>query len=247
MHFFKIHLTFAFIKAEHPCWRLQENFYCRTLVSLNRECSPIISNIFNVTSQKKKKRKKFFVYGQTPASIEISQFLFSVGRTDRWLVTVVTRSRDMKDLFSSKTRACVCVCVCHVLCGFLLRWKSVRCICVRSARGSSVQSQQRLGVLDFPLVFVFQCAGFHHRLGPENKKTRMLAKAAAGALTFLESLCFISWVFFLLLSIFTFVAFYFFSVERIRNLRSIPLNMNRDVTHCMTQTLPKYLALSCYS
>lgn len=118
-------------------------------------------------------------------SIEVSQFLFRVGHTDRWLVTVVTWSRDMKDLFSSKTR----VCVCGVLCRFLVWWKSVyECgVC-----GSSVQSQQWLGVLAFPVVFVFQCAGLHHGLGPESKNTHMLTEAAAEALTFLEAFCLIS-------------------------------------------------------
>jgi len=140
---------------------------------------------FNVISQKKKKGKKFFVYGQTPASMEIPQFLFSVGCTDRWLVTVVTCSGNMKDLFSSKTRACVW---CALWVSGMVEVSG--CICVCWARGSSVQSQQRLGVLAFPLVFMFQRASFHHRLGPESKKTHMVAKAAAGALTSLESLCF---------------------------------------------------------
>lgn len=83
---------------------------------------------FNVISQKERKKKKeiqFFVHGQTPVSAEVSQFSFSAGRTDRWLVTVLTWSGNTKDLLSSETHVCVRVSVCGVLCGVLVWWWSV--------------------------------------------------------------------------------------------------------------------------
>lgn len=65
---------------------------------------------------------------------------------------------------------CVCLCVsCSV--GFWYGGSLLMYLRVCWAHESSVQSQQWLGVLAFPLVFMFQRAGFHHRLGPESKKT----------------------------------------------------------------------------
>lgn len=145
---------------------------------------------FNITNQREKKKNKtlqFFVCGQTAVSVEVSQLL-SAGCTDRWLVTVVTCSGNTKDCYQAE-RVCACVCLC-VVCsvGFWCGGGLFMELCW--ARESSVQSQQRLGVLAFPLVFVFQRAGFHHRLGPECRKTHMLAMTAAEALTSLGSPCF---------------------------------------------------------
>lgn len=139
-------------------------------------------------SHSKKKRNSVVVYGQTPVSVEASQFSFSAGCTDGWLVMVVTWSGNTKDLFSSETRVCTCVLcvVCSV--GFWYGAGLFMDFC--GAHESSVQSQQWLGVLTFPLVFVFQCASFHHRLGPESRKTHMLAMTAAEALTSFYDLCF---------------------------------------------------------
>lgn len=154
---------------------------------------------FNVISQKKK--KGFFLWTDSYVNRNFSVFV------QCWLHRQMAGdscylSRNMKDLFSSKTWAWVCVLCALWVPGMVeVCW----CMCACWARGSSVQSQQWLGVLAFSLVFMFQRASFHHRLGPESKKICMLAKAAAEALTFLESLCFILW--FLLLSIFILMAF----------------------------------------
>lgn len=116
-----------------------------------------------------------------PVSIER---LFSVGCMDRWLVALVTRSRKMKDLFSSETR----VNAYRVLGGFWVGgvWMSA------DSMWGLVQGQQWLGVLAFPQVLVLQRAGFHHRLGPERKNRDVPVRAAAETLPVLQSLCFAS-------------------------------------------------------
>lgn len=140
---------------------------------------------FNVISQKKIRKEILHIWTDSCVNRSLSVFVQSWphGQMAGDSCDLVKRHEGLV----LKQNACVCVC--GVLCRFLVRWKSVyECgVC-----GSSVQSQQWLGVLAFPVVFVFQCAGLHHGLGPESKNTHMLTEAAAEALTFLESFCLIS-------------------------------------------------------
>lgn len=148
---------------------------------------------FNVTSQREKKKTEiqFFVYGQTAVSVEVSQFLFSTSPGDRWLVTLVTGQETRRTCHQAK-HVCACVCLC-VVCSVGFCHGGGLLMDLPGAPESSVQSQQWLGVLTLPLVFMFQRAGFHHRLGPECRKTHMIVMAAADSLTSLGSPCFFLW------------------------------------------------------
>lgn len=149
---------------------------------------------FNVTSQrgkKKKNRNPILCVWTDCCSVEVSQFLFSTSPGDRWLVRVVTGRETRRTCHQAK-RVCGCVCL-SVVCSVGFCHGGGLLMDLPGAPESSVQSQQGLGVLTLPLVFVFQRAGFHHRLRPVCRKTHMIAMAAADALTSLGSPCFFLW------------------------------------------------------
>lgn len=139
---------------------------------------------FNVISQKKKTRKEILcIRTDSCVNRSLSVFVRSWprGQMAGDSCALVKRHEGLV----LKQNACMWC----VLCRFLVRWEPVYVCWVC---GSSVQGQQWLGVLAFPLVLVFQRAGLHHGLGPESKNTHMLTETAAEALTFLESFCLIS-------------------------------------------------------
>lgn len=148
---------------------------------------------FNVTSQRGKEKKNPVLCIWADCSVSRSFSVLQQGQMAGGSCHLVRKHEGLVVKRNARVRAwCVCVCVC-VWCAL---WGSAgngalfMDLCW--APESSVQSQQRLGVLTFPCIFVFQRAGFHHRLGPECTKTHMLkhTMTAAEALTSLGSPCF---------------------------------------------------------
>lgn len=133
---------------------------------------------FNVISQKERKKKKKFNSLYTDRLLCQQKFLSSrsapAARTDGWWRFLLGQE-TRRTCYQAK-RVCACVCLC-VVCSVGFWCGGILFMDLCWARESSVQSQQRLGVLAFPLVFMFQRAGFHHRLGPESRKTHMLARS----------------------------------------------------------------------
>lgn len=144
---------------------------------------------FNVTSQRKKKRNPILCIWTERCvsrsfSVPVQRWPWGQMAADSCYLV-----RKHEGLVAKQNAACACVRL-GVLCSVGFCCGGGLFVDLRGARESSVQSQQRLGVLTFPLVFVFQCAGFHHRLGPECRKTHMIAMTAAEAPTSLGSPCF---------------------------------------------------------